>query len=113
MRNVVTEDELAELIPLKQEAIYDSRQEHPPVEERNRLLEQAVRFWEQSARDLQKEVRELRDRIDRLERQQRNDKSRNIPVISEPVSEPEPEQAPSEDRLSRMDRLKSRRSRWF
>jgi TolA-binding protein len=113
IRDIVTVDELAELIPSPKIAAYESPQEEPPVDVKNRLLEQAVKFWEQSTHDLQKEVRELRDYIDRLERQNKNEKPRSISVIAEPVSEPEPEQAPPEKLLSRKDRHKSHRIRWF
>jgi predicted nucleic acid-binding Zn-ribbon protein len=113
MKDILTEDERADLIPIAQEATNESGQEHPPVVARNQLLEQAMRYWEQSVHDLQKEVRELRDRIDQLERQHKNEKTRGIPVLAESVHEREPEQAPYEERLSRTDRMKSQRGRWF
>jgi hypothetical protein len=111
IRDIVTEDELAELIPSPKIAAYESPQEEPPVDAKNRLLEQAVKFWERSTHDLQKEVREQRDYIDQLERQHKNEKPRSISVIAEQVSESV--QAPPEEQLSRTDRHKSHRIRWF
>jgi hypothetical protein len=106
MRDLLTEEELAELIPPLREAADLSQQ--PTLEDRSSLMEQTFKYWEQTVHDLQMEVRELRNRIDRLERREEGVKPRKLPVIIEK----EPDLAPDE-RLSRTERHRSHRGRLF
>jgi hypothetical protein len=106
MRDLLTEEELAELIPAPREAVDLARQQ--PLEDRSSLIEQAIKYWEQTVHDLQMEVRELRNRIEKLERLKAEAEPRSLPVVLE--SEPD---ADPEERLSRTERIRSQRGRWF
>ena len=71
-----------------------------------RMFEQAFRHWEQTVRDLQREVKALRERVDRLERE------RAVPPFPAAAApEPPASGGPEAPRLSRVERY--RKSRWF
>jgi hypothetical protein len=105
MRDLLTKEELAELLPSPREA--EDHLQQPAFGNRSSsLLEQTINYWEQTVHDLQMEVRELRNRIDRLEHRQEDVKPSSLPVVFEHV----PNEV-QEERLSRRDR--HNRGRWF
>jgi hypothetical protein len=121
-RELLTQEELAELLPSRPEYQEDGSDSlsptlpldepaNDPTEGRSLLIEQTLKQWERTVLELRIEVRELRNRIDQLERQRVIEKPRLFPIAVEPPSVPA--QEPVEERLSRSNKYKSGRSRWF